>query len=68
MYSGHFAGNKLYNALVKHWWWDGMNSDVIAFCKKCPECTQRRYDRKLHVQCAFVVKNVLISIPTSWRS
>ena len=38
VYSGHFAGNKLYNGLVKHWWWDGMYADAVAFCKKCPEC------------------------------
>ena len=35
---GHFAGNKLYNALVKHWYWEGMYPDTMAFCKKCPEC------------------------------
>ena len=38
VYSGHFAGNKLYNNLVKHWWWDGMYADAVAYCKKCPEC------------------------------
>ena len=38
VYSGHFAGNKLYNALVKHWYWEGMYADTMAFCKKCPEC------------------------------
>jgi len=38
IYSGHFSGNRLYNLLVKHWWWPGMYADAMAFCKKCPEC------------------------------
>ena len=38
MFSGHFSAHKLYNALLKHWWWRGMYADIFAFCKKCPEC------------------------------
>ena len=38
LYGGHFSGPKLYNALVKRWWWRGMYTDVLAYCKKCPEC------------------------------
>lgn len=38
VYSGHFAANKLYNLLVRHWWWDGMYADTLAYWKKCPEC------------------------------
>ena len=38
LYGGHFSGGKLYNALVKRWWWRGMYTDVLAYCKKCPEC------------------------------
>ena len=37
-YSGHFSGPKLYNAMVKCWWWKGMYKDVLAYCKECPEC------------------------------
>ena len=36
--SGHFSGQKLYNALVTHWWWQGMYNDVIAHCRSCPQC------------------------------
>ena len=36
--SGHFSGQKLYNALVTHWWWQGMYNDVTAYCRSCPQC------------------------------
>ena len=35
---GHFSGNRLYNALVRHWWWEGMYVDAQKFSKSCPEC------------------------------
>ena len=38
VYSGHFSGNRLYNTLLRHWWWPGMYLDATAYCKKCPEC------------------------------
>ena len=38
VYSGHYSGPKLYNALIRHWWWGGMYTDALAFCKRCPEC------------------------------
>ena len=38
IYGGHFSCPKLYSALVKQWWWSGMYTDVLAYCKKCPEC------------------------------
>ena len=37
-YSGHFAGAKLYNMLSRWWWWAGMYSDILSYCKGCPEC------------------------------
>ena len=37
-YSGHFSARKVYNALLRHWWWSGMYADVLAFCKRCPYC------------------------------
>ena len=36
--AGHFSGNRLYNTLVRQWWWEGMYKDVTAFCKSCPQC------------------------------
>ena len=36
--AGHFSGAKLYKALLRHWWWPGMYSDVIKHCSSCPQC------------------------------
>ena len=36
---GHFSGSRLYNTLSKRWWWQGMYSDVLEFCKNCLQCT-----------------------------
>lgn len=35
---GHFSGKRMYCSLVRHWWWDGMYSDVLRFAHSCPEC------------------------------
>ena len=35
---GHFGVKKTYGALARHWWWDGMYSDVVKFVTNCPEC------------------------------
>ena len=35
---GHFSGQRTYNSLAYHWWWKKMYSDIIEFCKNCPEC------------------------------
>ena len=39
VFSGHFSGPRLYNMLSRRWWWPGLYSDAMAFCKKCPECS-----------------------------
>ena len=36
--SGHFSGPRLYSTLVRRWWWRGMYTDTISYCKKCPQC------------------------------
>ena len=35
---GHFSGNRLFNSLSRHWWWEGMYSDVSHYVRNCPEC------------------------------
>ena len=30
-HGGHFSSRKLYNTLLKHWWWKGMYADVLSF-------------------------------------
>ena len=60
-FAGHFSGERLYNALVRHWWWPLMYSDVFGHCTNCPQCavvhSSGRLNRPpLHpipVQCAF---------------
>ena len=37
-YAGHFSTNRLYNALIRTWWWEGMYSYVDRYCKSCPQC------------------------------
>ena len=37
-YGGHFSGERIYNSLVRRWWWDGMYADALRYCKRCPEC------------------------------
>ena len=34
----HFSGPKLFNALARHWWWEGMFADVVHFTRNYPEC------------------------------
>ena len=36
--AGHFSNNRLYNLLVRSWWWDGMYVDVAKHCRNCPQC------------------------------
>lgn len=35
---GHFAAKKMYAALARHWWWDGMYRDTAQFTARCPQC------------------------------
>lgn len=36
--AGHFAGERLYKALARHWWWQNMYMDVVSHCVSCPQC------------------------------
>ena len=36
--AGHFSGARLYNALIRRWWWPGMYTDTLNHCKNCPQC------------------------------
>ena len=37
-FAGHFSGRRLYDSLLRHWWWRGMFQDATAFARSCPEC------------------------------
>lgn len=34
----HFSGNRLFNTLARHRWWEGMYADTINYVRNCPEC------------------------------
>ena len=36
--AGHFSGNRLFATLSRHWWWETLYRDCIAFCKNCAKC------------------------------
>ena len=37
-FGGHFSGQRTFNNLALHWWWNRMYSDTMEFCKNCPQC------------------------------
>jgi len=37
-FGGHYSGNRLYNVLSSQWYWDGMYTDAVKFCRSCPQC------------------------------
>lgn len=36
--AGHFSGNRLFTTLSRHWWWETLYRDCVAFCKNCAVC------------------------------
>ena len=34
----HFPGPKLYETLVRRWWWPRMYTDVLDYANNCPQC------------------------------
>ena len=34
----HFSGQRTFNKVALHWWWNRMYSDTMEFCKNCPQC------------------------------
>ncbi len=74
--AGHFAGRRLYNTLSRHWWWDGMYSDVYRYCQKCPQCAISTRPGRSHkpllqpipVQRVFQIIGVdIMELPTTER-
>ncbi len=45
---GHFSGNRMFNELVRHWWWDGMYGDTQKYARNCPECAIVTGGGRLH--------------------
>ena len=36
--ASHFSGNRLYNSLSRHLWWESIYRDALNFSKNCPQC------------------------------
>lgn len=36
--SGHFSGPRLYRTISQTWWWERMFTDILEFCRSCPQC------------------------------
>lgn len=45
---GHFSGDRLFKALVRHWWWERMYTDTVKYAKGCPECAIATGGSRLH--------------------
>ena len=47
-FSGHFSGKRLYRSLAPQWWWEGMYTEALAYCKNCPECAIATGTGRIH--------------------
>ena len=41
---GHFGFEKTLEKLARHWWWQGMSSDVKEYVRTCVKCQQMKHD------------------------
>ena len=73
----HFSGQKLFRALSRHWWWEGMLADMLHYAKNCPECaivtgggqTGRPSLHSIPVQRPFQIVGVdIMELPLSRKS
>ena len=72
----HFAIRRMYGALCRSWWWEGMYTDVYQYCCNCPQCAisdggSRKSKPPLHpipVQRAFQIMGVdVLELPKTER-
>ena len=62
----HFSGQKLFSALSRHWWWEGMFADVVHFTRNCPECAVRGQRRIETNQASSPPHPGSKTIPSDW--
>ena len=36
--AGHFSGDRLYELVSHHWWWETLYKNAVSYCRNCPEC------------------------------
>ena len=56
-YGGHLRDAKIHGELAKHYWWPGMRSDIVSWCRECIICATRQPGKKL--------KSPLVPIPVA---
>ena len=44
--AGRFFGLRLFKAVVRTWWWEGLYKDAVAVAKSCPQCVFGRGHRE----------------------
>ena len=71
-----WSGNWLYNVLSSQWYWDGMYTDCLKFCRSCPQCAivsggERNGKQSLHpipVQRPFQILGLdIMDLPATER-
>ena len=41
-FSGHFSEKKVYDKILRRYWWYGIRADVRRFCRSCLNCATRK--------------------------
>ena len=47
VFGGHLRANKVHSQLSRHYWWEGMRRDVVAWCRACVTCATRRVGKPI---------------------
>lgn len=42
MFGAHLTDAKIHSVLSKHYWWPGMHTDIIRWCRACLTCAAQR--------------------------
>ena len=46
VFGGHLRDAKIHSELAKHYWWPGMRTDIVKWCRGCLTCATRRVGRQ----------------------
>ena len=70
--SGHFSGPRIFKAISRTWWWEGLHRDAMTHARNCPSCmfghgsgrTQRPPLEPIPVQRPFQIWGVdIVELP-----
>lgn len=48
VFGGHLRSAKLHGQLAKHYWWPGMQQDIIKWSRSCKICASRQVGMPIH--------------------